>query len=740
MLLILLLFIPLLSHSVTAEPFTQFGPINRTPDEAIAGFSAKNLEQFTDRAPVLFAQFMASISSQFDKTSQYHTDIASAQFYFNDLYANGSLETKKSLTAMTTKLGKLMEKEYWSTEKKALLIHAFLQSAFSELMKTLHSKQDKEKAQKLSRHLIISLTPTLLGVSDKLRRLPWKRIVALSALAGGGLYAYKNNLWQHFKNNTANTFKILAHVNDSVAENQRIKDAFNETIERDPNGKLKIRYSHTTGRPEYLVKESYRTNPDKKVEQWVSTPEGFGDRALRLGEELKPLVSRVVDNMSESANQQRAWFIAHRIPTENPHEHFKKVEVEPGIYEMRYVSSVTVPPAKVPTTGDALKAFMIHHKLWRNERTGHLHPTFLPPRNLMEQTVTAATGLVNALQDKTIKGFLGTLDSELKRNRNDALNWLKSEGLVAQDATDPTALLPGVSVHWNTKDNRIYYLKRDVTTGAAEIDPAYPPASVIDKLFLGISSITAPGSASEELLQTIASTLANGQRDLRQWLYNEGLSVSKEDATLKPGVGYYSDENHMEYYLRDKNEAWETMIECPVLLPDGTQKMVDGQPVFKAKKNQVYPPLSGASHLFTTLSKISREGGIPLEQLATLVTKELEGIKSELQDVKNWGDEKLGQVADTIHSTSRFLKTNSTAVLTKIKNYRLATLQKEVNKLRATHLTEPKEIAQRSIILKKCASIDMLKTDQVQDLIKQIREILDPIEHQETARAIATQS
>ncbi|MDQ5940301.1 MAG: hypothetical protein QG632_27 [Candidatus Dependentiae bacterium] len=641
MVLILLLFIPLLSHSVTAEPLTQFGPINRTPDEAITGFSAKHLEQFADKAPVLFSQFMAGISSQFEKTSQYHTNIASAQFYFNDLYANSSLETKKSLSALTTKLDKLMKKEYWSTEKKALLIHAFLQSAFSELLKTLHSKQDKEKAQKLSRNLIISLTPTLLGMRDKLKRLPWKRIVALSALAGGGLYAYKNNLWQHFKNNTSNTFKILSHINDSVAENQRIKDAFNETIEQDSSGKLRVRHNHATGRPEYLVKESYRTNSDKKTEQWIPAPEGFGDRALRLGEELKPLVSRVVDNMSESANQQRAWFIAHKIPTDNPHEHFKKVEVEPGIYEMRYASSVMIPQEKVPTTATALKRFMVNHKLWRDEKTGRLHPTVLPPRNLMEQTVTAATGLVSVLQDKTVKGFIGTLDSELKRNRNDALNWLKSEGLVAKDATDPTALLPGVSVHWDTKDNRIYYLKRDVSTGAAEIDPAYPPASVIDKLFLGISSVTAPGSTSEKLLQIITSALANSQQDMRQWLYNEGLSVSREDATLKPGVGYYSDENHMEYYLRDKNQEWGAMIQCPVLLPDGTQEMVNSKPAFKAKKNQVYPPLSGASHLFTTLSKISREGGIPLEQLMTLV-------KNEMQGVKEWGELALSGVTGSI--------------------------------------------------------------------------------------------
>jgi len=658
---ILLLCLFFVSSATIASTDIEFGPINRAPDEAIAGFSAKHLEQFEERAPVLFSQFMAGISSQFDKESQYHTDVASAQFYFNDLYANGSVATRKCLTALTTKLNKLMGKEYWSTERKALLIHAFLQSSFNELLKTLHTKQDKEKAQKLSRHLIISITPTLLGVGDKIKRLPWKRIILLSALAGGGLYAYKNNLWQHFKNNTANTFKILAHVNNSVAENQRIKEAFEETIEKDAKGKMRMKHDHTLGRPVYLIKEQYRTLPDRTQEQWILAPEGFGDRALRLGESLKPLAARIVEKLSDNANEQQAWFIAHKIPTDSPHEHFKLVATDSGGYEMRYVSSVTVPEHQIPADPARLIPFMTKNKLWKDKATGQLHPTFLPPRNLMEQAITTAGGLVSALQDKTIKDFVTILSDEFKRNRQDALNWLKSEELVAPTETDPTKLLRGVSVHWDKKDYRIYYRKTDPVTGAATADHIYPPASVVDKLFLGISSLTEKGTASEELLRSIAGALAENQRTTREWLFNEGLSLSPEDPSLKPGVGHEQDDHHVEFYLRDKTKGHDAMV--------------------NGKKNKVYPLMSSAAHLFVTLSKISREGGIPLETLMKFTKQELEGVK-------DWGDGALGQLKYDLLSPAQSKATELGAV-----QYRTRRLRKLIEKAEAQRGRSAEEAA-----------------------------------------------
>ncbi|MDQ5890680.1 MAG: hypothetical protein QG604_554 [Candidatus Dependentiae bacterium] len=569
-------------------------------EKAAAFFTPIVRDEVAEEAQLQFSRLMAQVSRQFDKTSPYHTDVAYAQFYFNYLFNTGSEATRQSLSAIAYKLEVLLRKELWSTEKKALLIHAFLQTAFSQLEHTVPSKKEQENIQKLYRHLLTCITPTIIGVSEKVKRLPYGKIALALAAAKGAHYVHKN--WQPIKDNTAKSFKILGHVNDNLAENQRAKEAFKAIIAKDKNGKLID--DHDPVRNRQVFRLATLINPDniKDPRNWIPEPEGFGDRAVRLGEGLletaRPLMPQLIENMSASADQQRAWFAAHDIPTDNPQSRFVRVQIasDPNAlesYEMRYAAQTSYSGA-LPSASS-----MITHKLWKDPRTGAVYPTYLPPRNMMEQSIMTANNMVDLIREPVVTKFLGTMTHEFERNARETMNWLRSEGLLDKHATRPTDLAEGVEVIWDADRKTFCYKKGAITVPT--------PPSMIDKIFGTVSLLTKEGGAGQHLLESISNKLNSSAKALNEWLLSQGLIESLENPRLKEGVRVMTDENKHEYYVKHMNA-----------------QITD--------KDKLYPPVSAAEHLFYALGRLSKQENMPLAEVIDALTKTLEGVALDFKE------------------------------------------------------------------------------------------------------------
>ncbi len=611
-----------------------------------------------------FSRLISRKNRQFDKKSKHHTHLAYAQVYFNDLYTHGSRDTQKTLTLLAFELESILAKRSWSTEKKYLTFNAFLTNAFGEIEQTLTTKPEKDKMQRLYKHLQAGISPTVIGQQEAIKNLPWKKIVAGTALVGAGYYGYQNGILKKTRDHVIKSFETFGHIGDNLREARRETLAFFANIQPTadnsghivedkwvntktgavinenpdgsipPNAQRELRYLRKM--PEDGDLESWKQSP----ENWVKKPEGISDRLMKVAQAATPLLPELATRLQDATAEQDHWFKTHGISTDRTQRLWVPIEKSDGSHEMRYAEDAGYTTQELTNQGvseEIISALITAAQASKNSSAGYWkdagglwHKTHLPKRNIGEEALAVTEKLIDTLNSKHMKQLIARLTRDLTISEETLMSFLHKNGLLTADATKPSDLADGVSIDWNDAHTKMVYKRRD---GTAVAIPESDFSRLITTANTLINQIGDKTTTTGSLVETLTASLNDSRKELNTWLLANGLAID-DKGNLAADVALGTDPLSGSVYYTKPDEFAAAAA--------GAGSGATTPPLKK-----FYPPMSPSGNLFNALGVLAKQEGISLEMILNRVFEEIDQFKPYIVEIStNIGNIGLGDTPE----------------------------------------------------------------------------------------------
>lgn len=621
MLLIILCLVISISNTVCFAPPSQPAPNT----EKIKIFT-ENQEDGSTESPYAalkqFSQLVSRLSRKFDKKSKHHIHLSYAQVYFNDLYTHGNRETQKALTLLAFELENVLAMRSWSTEKKYLAFNTFLTNALGEVELTLKTKIDKEKLQKLYKHLQAGISPTVVGRQEAIRNLPWVKMSLTAAAVGGGFAAYQSGALGRARKHFIQSFETLGHIGENLKEARRENDAFLENVQHNDEKEAIIKHDisddgsqhlkYLRKMPENADLKEWISNPSN----WIEKPKGLVERLMGAIEAAAPLLPHAKRQLDQATAEQNQWFLRHNIHTNIINRLWVPVTIvdEDGTEkeEMRYAEKDGRELGEGETEESLRRA-----GYWKQPQTGEWHATHLPPRNIGERVINTADKLIKLVDKPCMQALIERLTTDLNNNETDLLTFLNKHDLLEDGATKPWQLKETVTLTVNPVTKKLVY----TIPGK---DPVSAPESSFERLITTadklLTTLEKDDSATGSLVRSITKMMDDGRKETIKWLNDNGLTGA--DGVLLPEVKIHTDKQTGNvYYTKPKAGA--------------------GAGASGATEVEIFRQTSPTSHLFNALGKIASQEHAQIDQILDKVFEEIDYLAD---DLKAFGEIKLSQL------------------------------------------------------------------------------------------------
>jgi hypothetical protein len=172
------------------------------------GPSVQELMQTPDR----FTRMLTTLTESHSENKELSQALAHAQTLFHQLFSEGNNEVQKELHTMSSGLQKIISSSYWSANKKQAAVLIFLNTQ-SLALKRVAPKELHTTINALQQATSSAITPALRGMRDRFKRIPWIKLLMLSA----GIAAIKSDSVKKI----GSSFAILGSLADVITKQIR---------------------------------------------------------------------------------------------------------------------------------------------------------------------------------------------------------------------------------------------------------------------------------------------------------------------------------------------------------------------------------------------------------------------------------------------------------------------------------------------------------------------------------------